>query len=100
MKTTRPYRNKFSCVFTMGLALFVAGCGASAQQKAYERAAQAEQQLTAENGSTVIAEYKQVIALQPGSAWAKKAQARIEAIDAKAKADELHKSVFQEHGID
>jgi len=83
-----------------GLALAAGGCGNSAQQKAYEHAAKAEQQVTAENAATIIAEYKQVIALEPGSDWAKKSQARIEAVDAAVKAKELHKSVFQEHGID
>ena len=84
----------------IGLALFVVGCGNSAQQKAYEQAARAEQQLTAENAATVVADYKRVIALQPGSAWARKAQARIAAVEARVKAEELRKTVFQEHGID
>lgn len=84
----------------IGLALFVVGCGNSTQQKAYEQAAKAEQQLTAENTSAIIAEYKQVIALQPGSEWGRKAQARIEAVEARVKAEELRKSVFQEHGVD
>ena len=88
----------FALVF--GCALLVGGCGKSAQQQAYEQAATTEPQLTAENASAIIAEYKKVIALQPGSEWARKAQARIEALEAKTKAEELHKNVFQEHGID
>jgi outer membrane protein assembly factor BamD (BamD/ComL family) len=84
----------------IGLVLFGCGCGNSAQQKAYEQAAKAEQQLTAENASAVIAEYKKIITLQPGSEWARKAQARIEAVEARVKAEELHKNVFQEHGVD
>jgi len=84
----------------LGLALFAGGCGNAAQQQAFEQAVKAEQQLTAENAPAIIAEYKRAIALQPGSEWAKKAQARIEAVEAKTKAEELHKSVFQEHGID
>ena len=82
----------------IGLAL--GGCGNAAQQQAYEQAFKAEQQLTAENARAIVSEYQRAIALQPGSDWAKKAQARIEAVEAKTKADELHKSVFQEHGID
>ena len=84
----------------IGLALAVTACGNSAQQQAYEHAAEAEQQLTADNAPTVVAEYKKVIALQPSSEWAKKAQARIEAVEARVKAEELRKSVFQEHGVD
>lgn len=86
--------------FALGLALGVSGCGKSDQQQAYEHAAQGELQLTAENSATLIAEYKRVIAREPGSEWARKAQARIEALEAKTKAEELHKSVFQEHGVD
>jgi hypothetical protein len=82
------------------LALFVAGCGDSAQQQAFEQAAKAEQQFAAENAPTIIADYRRVIALQPGSEWAKKAQERIAAMEARLKAEELRKSVFQEHGID
>lgn len=85
---------------SIGLALLVGGCGNAAQQKAYEQAAKMEQQLTAENAPAIITEYKQVITLQPGTEWAKKAQARIEAVEARVKAEEQHKSVFQEHGVD
>lgn len=82
------------------LVLFFIGCGNTAQQQAYEKAAQAERQLTAENAPAILLGYRQVIALQPDSAWTRKAQARIDAIAAKMKAAELHKAVFQEHGID
>ena len=94
--------NLKTVVFTLwiGLVLFVGGCGNSAQQKAYEQAAKTEQQLTMENAAAIIPKYKQVIALQPGTEWARKAQARIEAVEARVKAEELRKSVFQEHGID
>jgi NAD/NADP transhydrogenase beta subunit len=84
----------------IGLAIFVSGCGRSAQQKAYEQAAQKEQQLTAENTAALIAEFKQVITRQSGTEWAAKAQAHVAALEAKAKTEELHKSVFQEHGVD
>jgi hypothetical protein len=84
----------------VALGLWVVGCGNAAQQQAYDKAAQAERQLTGENAPAILLEYRQVIALQPGSAVARKAQARIDAIAAKMKAAELHKAVFQEHGID
>jgi hypothetical protein len=84
----------------VALGLWIVGCGNAAQQQAYEKAAQAEQQLTAENVPAIRLAYRQVIALQPGTAVARKAQARIDSIDAKMKAAELHKAVFQEHGID
>lgn len=71
-----------------------------APQAAYEQAAKAEQQLTAENSSAIIAEYRQVIALQPRSDWARKARARIEAVEARVKAEELRKSDLKGHGID
>ena len=100
MKPRRSSLKTSGLALGLGLALFVAGCGNSAQQKAYEQAAKAEQQLTTENAATVIAEYQRVIALQPGSAWAGKARARIAAVEARVKAEELHKSIFQEHGID
>jgi hypothetical protein len=71
-----------------------------APQAANEQTAKAEQQRTAEHTAAIIVEYKQMIVLQPGSEWARKAQARIEAVEARVKAEELRKSVFQEHGID
>jgi len=86
--------------FVIGLALFVSGCGNAAQKKAYEQAMKAELEAPIESAATVIAEYKQVIALEPGSSWAKKAQTRIDAVKARVKAEELRKSVFHEHGID
>jgi hypothetical protein len=100
MKTQRLILKTVLLALGIGLALAVSGCGKSAQQKAYEQTAKTEQQLTAENAPKIIAEYKQVIALKPGSEWAKKAQARIDALEASAKAEELRKNVFQEHGVD
>lgn len=87
-------------VVALGLALLLSACGNSAQKKAYEHAATMEQQVAPEKVPAVIAEYQEVIRLEPGSSWAKKAQARVEILQAKVKAEELHKSVFQEHGID
>lgn len=100
MKTIRFNRNALIAILAISAALLFAGCGNSAQEKAYAQAEKVELQMTAENSAAVVAEYKQVIALQPGSEWARKAEARLEAIEAKLKAEELHKSVFQEHGID
>ncbi len=100
MKTVVFTITRLASMLSIGLALFVGGCGNSAQQKAYEQAAKAEQQLTAENASAIIAEYKQVIAQQPDSAWARKARTRIEAVEARVKAEDLRKSLFQEHGVD
>jgi NAD/NADP transhydrogenase beta subunit len=100
MKTAPLTLTRPAVALLLGLALLLGGCGNSAQQKAYEQAALAERQLTAENAPVIIAQYKQVIAREPGSGWAKKAQARIDALEARARADELRKSVFQEHGID
>jgi len=100
MKTPVFKSKAVAAHFWLILALAVGGCGDSAQQKAYEQATKAEQQLTAENASAIIAEYKQVISLQPSSGWAQKAKERIEAVEARVKAEELRKSVFQEHGVD
>jgi hypothetical protein len=78
----------------------MSGCGNAAQQQAYERAMKTEQHLTVESLPTLIADYRRVIALEPGSTWARKAAERIAAAEARIKAEELHKSVFQEHGVD
>lgn len=82
------------------LALCLGGCGNAAQQQAYEHAVQLEEKYTAESAPAIIKEFQQVIALEPDSAWAKKARTRIEALEARVKADEQHKSIFQEHGVD
>ncbi len=87
-------------ILGVGVAFFLIGCGNSAQQQAYEQATKAEQQLSMENASAIVAEYQRVIALQPGSEWARQAQARITTVEIRIKAEELHKSVFQEHGVD
>ena len=100
MKTKLLKLKTVVLTFGIGLTFFTGGCSKSAQQQSYEQAAQKEQQLTVENTAALIAEFKQVIAVQPGSEWAKKAQAHIAALEAKTKAEELHKSVFQEHGVD
>jgi hypothetical protein len=100
MKTPHFKLRTLALTLGIGLAFFVVGCGNSAQRKAYEQAAKAEQQLIAENAAGVIAEYKRVVALQPDSEWAGKARARIEAVEARIKAEDLRKSVFQEHGVD
>ena len=100
MKTPTDHFRKIGFVLWLGSALWSGGCGQSAQQQAYESAMKAEQQLTVENTATIITAYQRVIALQPGTVWARKARDRIGALTAKTEADELHKSVFQEHGVD
>jgi len=100
MKTAEISLRFFVSALTFGFTLLVGGCGNSAQKEAYEHAEKAEQQMTAENAPAIVSEFKQVIALKPDSEWAKKAQSRIDAVEAKTKADELHKNVFQEHGVD
>ncbi len=87
-------------VLALGLALAWAGCGNRAQEQAYAHAVQAEAQFTVEAAPALVAEYRRVIALDPGTAWAKQAEARIAAVEARVKAEELHKAVFQEHGVD
>jgi hypothetical protein len=87
-------------VLVAGFVLFASGCGNRAQQQAFERAVQAEQQMTVENAPALLADYQRVIALDTRSAWARKAGERIAAIKARVKAEELHKAVFQEHGVD
>jgi len=84
----------------LGLALLAGGCCRTAQQTAFEQAAKTEQQQTGENTPAIITAYRKVIALQPGTTWARQAQARIEAIEARTKAEEQRKNVFQEHGVD
>ncbi|HZL44653.1 MAG TPA: hypothetical protein VFC28_00370 [Opitutaceae bacterium] len=59
-----------------------------------------EQQLPSDHATAIVTEYQKVIRMESGSEWAKKAQLRIEAMQARQKADEMHKSVFQENGID
>jgi len=96
---TRNSRALRICL-TLGLALLAGGCGKSVQQKAFDDALGKEQQMSEASTGAIIAEYSRVIALQPDSEWAALARARIEALEAKAKAAELHKSIFQEHGVD
>jgi outer membrane protein assembly factor BamD (BamD/ComL family) len=100
MKTNLFKLNAVGLALAIGLTIFATGCGKSVQQKAYELAVEKEQQLTSENAATIVAEYKAVITLHPGTEWARKAQARADAMEAKTKTEELHKSVFQEHGVD
>lgn len=89
-----------SLLLLAGLVLLASGCGNAAQEQAYARAEQAERSFTAETAPAIIAEYKRVIALEPGSGWAKKAAARIQAVEARRQAEETRKDVFQEHGVD
>lgn len=76
------------------------GCGPNEQARAYARAEQAEQRFTVETAPAVIADYRRVIALDPDSDWARKAGARIQALEARVRAEETRRDVFQEHGVD
>ena len=86
-------------VCAIGAALLFGACGNAAQKEAYEKAVKMDQ-LPGDHATALVMEYERVVRMEPDSAWARKAQARIDAIKAQAKADELHKSVFQEHGVD
>jgi len=97
----RHLRQSAACSLLAIVFLVTAACGGdSAQEQAYERAAKLEQGYTTETAPAIIAEYRKVIALEPGTAWAEKSEARISAVEARVKADEQHKDVFHEHGVD
>lgn len=98
---TRPWKIVLGAG-SLGAALLLGACGDSAQKQAYEHAVRLEQETPSgpEHAHALIAGYQRVIRLEPGSVWAKKAQARIDALQAAAKAEETRKAVFQEHGID
>ncbi len=87
---------------TLLFALFGAGvgCSDSTQARAYARAEAAERQFTVEAAPAIIEEYRRVAALEKGSEWARRAEARIKAVEARVQAEETHKQVFQEHGVD
>ncbi len=94
-------KNLFS-VASLFLALLAAGCGNAEQKSAYDRALALEQRqsISAETAPALVAEYQKVIRFDSTSSWAKKARERIATVQARAAADELHKNVFQEHGVD
>ena len=94
-----PKIKSLICLCSIGAALLFGACGNSAQKEAYEKAVKMDQ-LPGDHATALVMEYERVVRMEPDSAWARKAQTRIEAIKAQAKADELHKSVFQEHGVD
>lgn len=82
-------------------ALLLGACGASTQREAFEKAETLEQQLPPEKAAPVLAEYQHVISLDPTSKWADRARERVSVLERKAaQAEELHKAVFQEHGVD
>ncbi len=93
-------RKSAVCAFAICAALLVGACSDSPQQQAYEHAVKREQQLPRADASALVAEYQRIVRLEPGSTWARKAQVRIDALEAQIKAEELHQSVFQEHGVD
>jgi uncharacterized protein YmfQ (DUF2313 family) len=100
MKSSANMVTRAAAPILFGLALLLAGCGNAAQEKAYAHAVQLEQQFTPEKAPAIITEYRRVIALEPGSAWAQKARERVAALEARVQAAEQHKAVFQEHGVD
>ncbi|MEQ9825338.1 MAG: hypothetical protein ABQ298_13215 [Puniceicoccaceae bacterium] len=71
-----------------------------AQRKAWDSAVEKEKTYAVETAETIIAEYRKVIAIEPGTPLAKEAEKRLKAVEQRLKADERHISVFQEHGID
>jgi hypothetical protein len=95
----KPARRAFPAI-ALGLILAASGCGHSAQETAYLNAERREREAAVEAAPDVIADYRRVIALEPGSRWAKQAAARIAALEARQQAEETRKSVFQEHGVD
>lgn len=86
----------------MALALIFAAtaCKENSQSKAYDRATEREQHFTTEAAPAIVAQYQAVIRIEPNSAWATRAKRRIEAVQARLTAEEQHKAVFQEHGVD
>lgn len=82
--------------------LMLCACGGdvSPQQRAYEQALQMEEQYSLETAPAILTEYRKTIAMEAGTRWAELAQARIDAVEAQMKADEQHKDIFHEHGID
>ena len=89
-----------ACILAVGLVSLHGGCGNAEQKEAYERAETMEQQLPIEKAPAIITAFEQVIRMEPGSKWAEKARTRIDSLEDRVKAEELRKSVFQEHGID
>ncbi len=77
-----------------------AGCRDSTQARAYAQAEAAERQFTVEAAPAIIEQYRRAAAFDRGSEWARRAEARIKAVEARVQAEETHKQVFQEHGVD
>ena len=97
---TPPLRLRLLVPLLAAVLALAAGCGNSEAARAYAHAEQAEKQFTLETAPAIIAEYRRVAALAPGSSWAKRAGERIQALEARVHAEETHKHVFQEHGVD
>lgn len=98
---SNPFRPAIAVLGLLCAVLCLASaCGNAEQAQAYARAEQAEQRFSLETAPAIIADYRRVIALDPESDWAKKAGTRIQAVEARVRAEETHKEVFQEHGVD
>ena len=104
MKSTPSKRNYlFTGLFVVFASLFLFACGTSEnpmQKQAYENALKLEQSYTFETAEAILVEYRKVIAIEPGTRLAEKAETHLKAVEERLKADEQHKSVFHEHGID
>lgn len=90
----------FPAALLFALLAVGAGCRDSAQARAYARAEAAERQFTVEAAPAIIEQYRRAAALDPGTDCARRAEARIKAVEARVQAEETHKQVFQEHGVD
>ncbi len=104
MNSTQSKRNYlFTGLFIVFAFLFLFACGSSEnpiQKQAYENALKLEESYTFETAETILAAYRKVIAIEPGTRLAEKAEIQLKAVEERLKADEQHKSVFHEHGID
>jgi len=100
MKTRGSSPRWLAVALATGLGLGLGGCGNAAQERAFAHTRQREDLVTAETAPGIIQEYHQVIALDPGSTWAKEAATRIAAVETRVRAEEQRKAVFQEHGVD
>ncbi len=97
---TSPSRFRSWFLLVALLLVPLAGCGNSAQKEAFARATQLEEQTPLDRSAVVLAEYRRAIQIDPASSLARRARQRMEALEARVKAEETHKEIFQEHGVD
>ncbi len=101
----RPRRHLHLCTLCLVLlSLSLAACAGkrenAAQRHAFENALKLEQHYSFETAETILSKYRIVIAMEPGTSIAREADQHLQAVEARFKAEEQHKSVFHEHGID